>query len=466
MSSGFKLCSLCLLILSFSWACAPDLDSLVAGNGVGGTSAAGSSNSNGGGSGNGSGGDDDDGGGPPASPGSCENNVKNSDETDVDCGGTSKCGACNNGLRCNANKDCSSEFCKNGRCAEPTCADGFKNQDETATDCGGSCAPAAACETGIACEVNEDCKSEFCKDGLCADHCASGKTEADETDKDCGGAECGACGDDQRCRQGSDCESLICFNNRCQAATCSDKVQNQDESDKDCGGACSNEDKACPISARCNEGADCESYVCNKGKCVADITVAADDMIDDFEDGDLVLKPIEGRAGNWYWYGDGSGIATQSVVSVSRGADSHKAMLTTGKDFSIWGSGVGVDLNNTGSGQNDKDVYDAAERGYTGLTFWARAESTLMISLVLPDGDTDAAGKICTTCDHHYFKAFQIGTSWTRYTVSFADDFKEPEPGTLPKPGPFDPSRLVSVQFRIGPGANYSLWIDDVAFVK
>jgi hypothetical protein len=447
MSSGFKLSSLCLLALLFSWACAPDLDSLVAGNSGGSSSAGG----------------DGAGAGPPAGPGSCENEVRNADETDVDCGGSSDCKRCAANLKCNTNNDCASEFCKAGKCAEPTCADGYKNQDETATDCGGSCAPGAACDDGVACEVAEDCKSEVCKEQICVGHCSSGKRESDETSVDCGGSECDACGEGERCEEASDCQSLVCNNNECQAASCTDRIQNQDESDKDCGGACSDEDKACPNAAKCNHGADCDSYVCTKGKCAEDLTIPAADMIDDFEDGDLLLRPLGGRVGNWYAYGDGSGIATEEIASIKRAA-SLSALHATGMDFTSWGSGVGVDLNNMGSGQVDKETYDASE--YSGVTFWARAQDPVMVTLVLPDGDTDAAGKICTTCDHHYFKSFQFTTEWQRYTVSFADDFPEPEPGGVPKPGPLDPSRLVSVQFRVGAGATYQFYIDDLAFVR
>ncbi|HLP50081.1 MAG TPA: hypothetical protein VK154_04310 [Chitinophagales bacterium] len=46
---------------------------------------------------------------------SCSDQVKNQDETSIDCGGS--CSPC------------------------PTCSDGFQNQDETGIDCGGECIP-------------------------------------------------------------------------------------------------------------------------------------------------------------------------------------------------------------------------------------------------------------------------------------------------------------------------------------
>jgi hypothetical protein len=45
------------------------------------------------------------------------------------------------------------------------CLDGIKDADETDTDCGGStCAP---CLTGKACIKNSDCVSNMCKNNVC-----------------------------------------------------------------------------------------------------------------------------------------------------------------------------------------------------------------------------------------------------------------------------------------------------------
>ncbi|MET0794903.1 MAG: hypothetical protein ABW061_25515 [Polyangiaceae bacterium] len=466
MPYGSKLLGLCVLGLGLIVACQPDLDSLDEKySPTMGNAGAGGKPSNTAGSGNtvNNGGDDSGGAGP--TPAACKNGMRDSNETDVDCGGTSKCGACDNNLLCKANKDCQSEFCKGTRCAEPTCADGVKNQDETAIDCGGSCSPELACDVGIACKVNADCSSEFCKDDICTDHCVSGTREADETDKDCGGS-CDPCADALHCVVSSDCESKVCFNNKCQPATCDDKVQNQDESDKDCGGVCSTTGKACTVTAKCNEAADCDSYICTKSKCVGDITVPANQVIDDFEDGEFNLPTtpaLEGRVGQWYPYGDPAGIPTMAIAPIKRAA-STECIHGAGKDFQTWGAGLGVDLNQTGSSTATKKPYDASD--YTGVTFWARVDVATSLTLVLPDGNTDKAGGKCTTCDHHWYKTLQVGTTWQRYTVTF--DSLILEPNTVPPPPDhLDSAALVSVQFRVpsNNGAQYDMYIDDVAFV-
>jgi cysteine-rich repeat protein len=48
---------------------------------------------------------------------------------------------------------------------EPTCEDDVQNGDETGVDCGGSC---PGCPDGDPCNVNDDCQSDFCDDGICA----------------------------------------------------------------------------------------------------------------------------------------------------------------------------------------------------------------------------------------------------------------------------------------------------------
>jgi hypothetical protein len=474
MSSGLKLLSLCSISLLFSWACAPDLDSLVAsygaGSGGGGASSATTNNPNAG-----KGGTDDmtgDSGATTVGPASCDNNGRDANESDVDCGGTSDCKRCGTNAHCGSNRDCTSGFCKSTRCAEPTCTDKVKNQDETAPDCGGSC---PGCDLGVACDSNEDCQSEFCKDSVCADHCSSGKKESDETDKDCGGPTCGACGDNQGCVTSTDCQSKLCTNSKCQPGSCTDKILNQDESEKDCGGVCSLKatGKPCSISQACNHGEDCDSLVCYKSKCVADIDVPAGDMIDDFEDGNVYLPtdPALGdRIGNWYAYGDGTGVPTADGSTFQRGQDSAYVLRATGSGFTSWGSGVGVDLDNAGGQQSTKVPYDAS--AYSGITFWARAEAPLAVTFTLPTKETDPSGGVCDAansgCDHHYYQVIQVDQYWKRYTVNFIVDSKNLalEPGGKPKPTGFHANELVAVQFRMASGQDYELYIDDVAFVK
>ena len=323
-----------------------------------------------------------------------------------------------------------------------------------------------------------DCAGEFCEDDVCTDHCTSDKRDANETDKNCGGPDCAPCAADKRCNEAEDCESRICFNNVCQAATCADNVRNQDESDRDCGGVCAEEGKWCTVeeNQRCNSGADCDTYVCgSSGRCVDDIVTSATAVIDTMEDQNLVLEDEEGRVGNWYPYGDGTATPSFGIAAIpgKRGPNSSYAVHTSGAGFMEWGSGIGADLKNSGSGPGTKEPYDAS--AYRGVTFWGRSEAAMTVTAVLPDGNTDAAGTRGANpsptpcippdgCDHHWTAGISLTPTWKRYTVLFEELVLEP--GGDPVPTAPDPTRLVSVQFRVQAGTTYDFWIDDVAFLE
>ncbi|MFP6685782.1 MAG: hypothetical protein VB934_13765, partial [Polyangiaceae bacterium] len=96
----------------------------------------------------------------------CNDAVKNSNETDVDCGGSSfnqgsmqPCLRCADGKVCVevGGSDCESKVCTNGICAVPSCTDGVTNGVETDIDCGGA-NNCTRCENGDACAENSDCQ--------------------------------------------------------------------------------------------------------------------------------------------------------------------------------------------------------------------------------------------------------------------------------------------------------------------
>jgi hypothetical protein len=426
--------------------------------GMGGTGGSSSGSSGSGGSSGSSG----TGGGTTA----CTNGSRGANESDVDCGGASECPRCENNLRCTKATDCASDWCFGGRCVEPTCADERQNQDETGVDCGGTCAPASACDDGVACLVNADCASEYCFEDVCTDHCTSNRREADETDVNCGGDDCAPCAGELRCETGPDCESGLCNNNVCTVADCDDNFTNQDESDVDCGGVCTPE-KFCEVGDDCNLPSDCDTYVCTAGQCAADIDIVAGDMIDDLEDLNFTVPAVSGRTGGWYPFNDSTatGMRTfeNAIIPGQRGADSLGAIRTTGSGFTTWGSGIGFDLNAPGG---TKNVYDAT--GTVGVTFWARSATAMNLTVAFPDvnttGQLPPEIKLCTSCDHHWLTSVAVGTDWKRFTILYADLVLEG--GTVPTPTELAIDQLVSVQWRVITGATYDYWIDDVAFVR
>ncbi|MCB9786318.1 MAG: hypothetical protein H6744_06435 [Deltaproteobacteria bacterium] len=151
----------------------------------GGGNDADGADADGGGDGDGGGADD---GGPLADH--CSNGVQDEGETDRDCGGA--CGGCATGQFCSGHGDCLSATCIFGVCEKPACDDDLKNGQESDVDCGGKqCAP---CPLGDACGDAQDCASGACEGGTCCTPnacgvCAESKVDGcDGVDNDCDGS--------------------------------------------------------------------------------------------------------------------------------------------------------------------------------------------------------------------------------------------------------------------------------------
>lgn len=137
-------------------------------------------------------------------PEHCQNGIFDigGKESDLDCG--IECPACTEGLKCLANTDCQSQYCKEGVCAEAACDDTIQNGLETGIDCGGACSP---CALGAFCLANTDCETGYCINGVCSpeDECFNGEMDGAEADIDCGGVCQAKCGTGKSCLSDTDC---------------------------------------------------------------------------------------------------------------------------------------------------------------------------------------------------------------------------------------------------------------------
>ncbi len=227
----------------------------------------------------------------------CFDNIKNQDETDVDCGG-STCKRCRTGPTCDAGDgcvvgceevdlDCGST---NATCsAGDGCMPGCPIQDP---DCGHATCSAgdgclagclddpdcidASCSGGDKCVIGCDPVDPDCGGGTCnpGDGCGG---SCDESDIDCGTITCNSgdvclngCTNDedclgQTCIVDSDCvQGSNCINGRCAIPSCNDLIKDQDETDIDCGGSIC---KKCENGMSCIINADCKSNYCSGNIC-------------------------------------------------------------------------------------------------------------------------------------------------------------------------------------------------------
>ncbi|MFM2152724.1 MAG: hypothetical protein RL199_1159, partial [Pseudomonadota bacterium] len=253
-----------------------------------------------------------------ASP-SCEDRVRNGDESARDCGGSCS-RRCGRNAVCRSDSDCSAatvcrpdavgpgesdegcadkvctclpkallgEACAPGDCAEgvcqgfaghavvpsrcvpATCASRVKDGTETGVDCGGKCA--ARCGAGIGCTVTSDCdKGYICGGDGTSTTCILPKTNGSACTKDwqCASGSClsGLCkakgtGTKDFCETKVDCVSSICTGSRCTLPTYADKVRNGPETGTDCGGFSTSLPagfKVCGAGSKCVVDGDCAS---------------------------------------------------------------------------------------------------------------------------------------------------------------------------------------------------------------
>jgi hypothetical protein len=109
--------------------------------------------------------------------------------------------------------------------------------------------------------------------------------------------------------------------------------------------------------------------------------------------------------------------------------------------------------------------YDASK--YAGVAFKAKVGpgSSSAVRLKIADVNTHKDAGVCTACWNHFGKDLTIGTEWKEYRVTFSGAAQEPGWGT-PRPAALTPTKLVALNWGIGPGNSYDLWIDDVTFLE
>ncbi|MBW2979893.1 hypothetical protein KY360_00570 [Candidatus Woesearchaeota archaeon] len=125
-------------------------------------------------------------------------------------------GTCPDGHPCQDDVVCDSGWCDDGFCAATSCDDNIENGDETDVDCGGDCDP---CEDGENCISNSDCESNNCRNGICTTlgECEDKTLTNGESDIDCGGP-CPGCMVGDFCNTDDDCVAGVqCVNSICTA---------------------------------------------------------------------------------------------------------------------------------------------------------------------------------------------------------------------------------------------------------
>lgn len=160
-----------------------------------------------------------------ASPATCDDRIRNGQESDIDCGGP-QCAPCPAHKHCRDAQDCRSRLCSVGRCLASACTDKIRNDQETDIDCGGPTCP--SCGGGSVCADHRDCRSGECRGGRCT-------AEA--------------------CNQDLDCAHL---NSGCSIGRC-------DQGRYTCSAYPTNEGQACDSGRACVDNERCQEGECQGG---------------------------------------------------------------------------------------------------------------------------------------------------------------------------------------------------------
>jgi hypothetical protein len=197
-------------------------------------------------------------------------------------------------------------------------------------------------------------------------------------------------------------------------------------------------------------------------KCRA-LRAADDGSLDDLEDGNNQITKSVGRDGYWWSAADPKGSKIE-MQATEPGAASEMAMHMVGNtvpgkpEDDFWGVMLGMNFVADGL------FYDASK--YAGIAFKAKAgaDSGRQVRFKIADLNTHKEAGICKACWNHFGKDVTLTTDWKEYRVSFSSAAQEPGWGD-PRPLALTPSKLIALNWSVGPGQKYDIWIDDVTFL-
>lgn len=180
-------------------------------------------------------------------------------------------------------------------------------------------------------------------------------------------------------------------------------------------------------------------------------------LIDDFEDGDDAIRPLEGRAGFWRWPREidapGTAPALMPVPRPDATRGNRLAQHVKGGQLLDWGATIEFDFRPA--------CYDASN--YVGVSFQARGPGRIYFAArersVIPIAE---GGSCQSDCHNPHVAKIELEPAWRTYQVRWV----ELRQRGIGKP-PLDPRHLHSLAFLIRPeDTPYDVWVDDLRFLQ
>jgi hypothetical protein len=185
-------------------------------------------------------------------------------------------------------------------------------------------------------------------------------------------------------------------------------------------------------------------------------------LVEDWEQKDSGLLPLDGRRGKWTNYDDGTGkqnppdhsALLPSRIPGGRGA-SKSALHVSGGRFTIWGVTFGAELA-------DANCYDAS--AYAGFEVWAKGTGQVRVGVQMIDVQDSKYGGFCKEdCFNSHRKVIELGKTFQKYVFRW-EELRQLYPG-----GPqvaLDPKRIRFLEFSIpAESTPFDVWVDDIAFI-
>jgi len=181
--------------------------------------------------------------------------------------------------------------------------------------------------------------------------------------------------------------------------------------------------------------------------------------VDDFNDGDLLLRSVEKRVGSWYSFTDNTTGCAQ--LGVENG-DSSPALHFSGGGFTRWGAGFGVALA-WSLAQSGLCTYDVS--AYSGVRFRARGNTTVRMNVPSRKSAFQSAGGDCPDsegCFDQQGRNLTLSADFQTFEIPFCSLAQAGFGSPL---GPLDRTQITNLNFLVQSKGNFDVWLDDIELV-
>jgi polyhydroxybutyrate depolymerase len=182
-------------------------------------------------------------------------------------------------------------------------------------------------------------------------------------------------------------------------------------------------------------------------------------IVDDFDDGNLLLRPDEQRVGAWYSFTDETPGCAELRVEAG---DSSPALHFSGGGFSAWGAGFGVSLA-WSIAEAGLCIYDLS--AYSGIRFRARGNAPLRMNVPSRASAFRSSGGDCPDsegCFDQHGRNLGLPTEFREFEIPFCSLTQRGFGAPL---GALDLTQVTNLNFLVQSRGDFDVWLDDLELI-